>query len=267
MTDRQENPSERGYGAGVLESMQIIFGRGFLSPGGGAEIQRIFQGRALKGLKILDWGCGLGGATCALAQELGADDVLGIDIEPGNLSRAGRLSSELGLDDQVRLQLVTPGPLPFEAQRFDLVFSKEAICHIADKAALFADFRDVLRPDGRFTGSDWMCADAEDRLGADYRLWAGLLRREGLVFHFATPQAHEAALQAAGFSTVSIRNDQAQTLADAQACHEITLGAGRAGLESCLGKAGFDAFLRRSEARVAAIRSGELQRCHVDACP
>jgi phosphoethanolamine N-methyltransferase len=31
-----------------------------------------------------------------------------------------------------------PGPLPFESASFDVVFSKDAIVHIPDKAALYA---------------------------------------------------------------------------------------------------------------------------------
>jgi hypothetical protein len=36
------------------------------------------------------------------------------------------------------LRHLVPGPLPFESASFDVVFSKDAIVHIPDKAALHA---------------------------------------------------------------------------------------------------------------------------------
>ena len=58
------------YTEAVIASMTLIFGEGFLSPGGQQEVQRIIQSQLghhdLAGRKIIDWGCGLGGTAMAL---------------------------------------------------------------------------------------------------------------------------------------------------------------------------------------------------------
>ncbi|MDH3742964.1 MAG: class I SAM-dependent methyltransferase, partial [Hyphomicrobiales bacterium] len=126
------------YSEAVIASMTLIFGDGFLSPGGEDEVKRIIQsqtgGTNLAGRKVLDWGCGLGGTALALAQQCHADDVLGIDIEPGNIQLAEALVNRHGCSGQIAFQLVEPGPMPLAENFADVIFTKEALCHIADKA-------------------------------------------------------------------------------------------------------------------------------------
>ena len=47
---------------------------------------------------------------------------------------------------------VWPGPLPFPPESFDIVFSKDAIVHIPDKHALMRDVFRMLKPGGWFVG-------------------------------------------------------------------------------------------------------------------
>ena len=71
---------ERQYSDAVLVSMQSLYGKGFLSPGGAAEVFQIVDGVAVEGRHVLDLGCGIGGATAVLAGELGAARVVGIEV-------------------------------------------------------------------------------------------------------------------------------------------------------------------------------------------
>ncbi len=53
--------SEPGeYDDGMQALLQIIWGDGFLSPGGAAEIACLLDGSDIGGCRVLDVGCGLG---------------------------------------------------------------------------------------------------------------------------------------------------------------------------------------------------------------
>ncbi len=74
---------ERGsYDAEGVNQLETIWGEGFMSPGGPAEVGRIVAGVAVAGTDVLDIGCGTGGAALVLAVEHGAGSVTGIDVEP-----------------------------------------------------------------------------------------------------------------------------------------------------------------------------------------
>ena len=255
---------ESQYSAAILESMQEIFGEGFLSPGGAAEVARILAGHAPGGGVVLDWGCGLGGTAIALAHHLPAASVLGIDVEHGSLERASANVAAAGLDARVGLRLVAPGPLPLEDDSFDLVFSKEAICHMEDKAPIFAEISRVLRPGGAFLGSDWMTGSDHPQ-SEPYRSWTQDLRDNGLTFHFATATAHAAALAAAGFQAIELIDDSAWTAREAERHQAHSLGPGRAALVEALGPEGLDGFLQRARARSDALANGDLRRYHMRA--
>ena len=51
--------SEPGeYDDGMQALLQIIWGDGFLSPGGGEEVARLLEGSDIAGCTVLDIGCG-----------------------------------------------------------------------------------------------------------------------------------------------------------------------------------------------------------------
>jgi hypothetical protein len=52
--------------------LEMIWGEGFLSPGGPAEVARILAGKDVAGRDILDIGSGMGGADIALVRNHGA---------------------------------------------------------------------------------------------------------------------------------------------------------------------------------------------------
>ena len=70
------------YGQKQIDFLELIWGEGFLSPGGTKEVDLVLEGLNLNGLNILDIGCGCGGAAFHLIREHGAASVVGIDIEP-----------------------------------------------------------------------------------------------------------------------------------------------------------------------------------------
>jgi ubiquinone/menaquinone biosynthesis C-methylase UbiE len=139
--------SEPGeYFESMLALLQIIWGDGFLSPGGSEEVARLLEDCSIAGCKVLDIGCGLGAIDELLVREHGANSVIGVDIDPQLVERMHTRMARAGLSDRIKGRRVDGGPLPFEAASFDVVFSKDSLVQIPDKAAIFAEILRVLRP-------------------------------------------------------------------------------------------------------------------------
>src|SRR5690606_23051501 len=81
---------------------------------------------------------------------------------------------------------------------FDAVFSKDALLHVPDKGALFAEIFRVLKPGGMVAASNWMIGhDGEP--SPEMRAY---IDAEGLSFSMASPARYERAMRAAGFVDV-----------------------------------------------------------------
>ena len=69
--------------------------------------------------------------------------------------------------------------LPFAEESFDVVFSKDAIIHVADKRLLAAEIHRVLKSGGIFAASDWV----GEYFGAEFqRVFTAIKRSEYELF-------------------------------------------------------------------------------------
>lgn len=185
-----------------IKFLEDMWGEGFLSPGGAEEAALVVEGLVLSGKTVLDIGCGSGAIAVLLAGDLGAERVIGIDVEAPVVEAARARVDKAGLSDRIDIRLIEPGPLPFDANSFDIVYSKDSIIHIPDKEALCADAFRVLRPGGWFAASDWLTSHD----GAPSPEMQEYIRAEDLDFAMASPARYERALQEAGFKEISLRN-------------------------------------------------------------
>ena len=144
MTDSEHQE----YDDDLLNVLETVWGRGFLSPGGVDEVDAYLAGIHVSGKTVLDIGCGVGGVDLHLVREHRVAYVTGIDIESNLIERCQQLASENGLQNALDFLQVEPGPLPFGDASFDIVTSKDSIIHIADKAQLSRDIFRVLSPGG-----------------------------------------------------------------------------------------------------------------------
>ena len=150
--------AEPEYDDQHMRFLELLWGDGYLSPGGPAEVERVLSGIELSGKRVLDLGFvgGSGGITLFIAEKFHPKQIVGFDVELPVIDRARRRATKAGLAGQVEFTQGPPGHLPFPDESFDLVFSKDAMVHIADKDAIFAEIFRVLKPGGMFAASDWL---------------------------------------------------------------------------------------------------------------
>lgn len=193
---------EPEYDETAIRFLEALWGEGYLSPGGPQEVRRIVDGLDFEGKHILDIGCGSGGITLFLLREYAPASITGFDVEQPVVEAARRRAEQEGMQERASFVRGDPGPLPFEDDSFDIVFSKDAMIHIADKEAIFAEVFRVLKPGGIFAASDWLTShDGEP--SPDMKAY---LAAEGLSFGMASPQRYEAAMRSAGFADVRTVN-------------------------------------------------------------
>jgi ubiquinone/menaquinone biosynthesis C-methylase UbiE len=99
--------------------------------------------------RILDLGCGTGAMAIALARDLPAAKVIGIDGDPAVLRRARGKAAKLGVE--LELHEALADAIPFADESVDCVISTLVFHHLpADvKRGALVEARRVLTPGGR----------------------------------------------------------------------------------------------------------------------
>jgi SAM-dependent methyltransferase len=245
------------YDGRMLTLLQMIWGEGFLSPGGPQAVRDIAAGIDLSGKRVLDIGCGLGGLDQVLLM-LGAGHVTGIDVSPGIVERGQERIRRSGLNKKIEIKLVEPGPLPFADASFDVVFGKDAWLHIPDKAAHFAEVRRVLKPGGRIAAGDWMKSPGPYSRDMDY-----FFEMEGLTYHLVTLAEYGTLLHEAGFT--DLRLDDITDHYRLEAREELARMQGElAGMMLAeLGEAGNAHFIEDWRSLTVVLDKGELRPARI----
>jgi SAM-dependent methyltransferase len=153
----------------------------------------------LPGMRVLDIGSGIGGAARFVAEQHDCH-VTGIDLTEEYVRTATTLTKLVGLADRVDFRHVSALAMPFASETFDAAYMQHVGMNIADKDALFAEARRVLKRGAAFVVYDVMvtgkgapsfpvpCATTAD-----------------LAF-MATAGAYRRALEAAGFAVLHERD-------------------------------------------------------------
>jgi SAM-dependent methyltransferase len=254
--------SEPGeYDESMLTLLQIIWGDGFLSPGGPEEVARLLEGSDIRGSEVLDIGCGLGAIDALLVRDHGARTVTGIDVDPALIARMHVRIEHAGLGARIRPLRIEPGPLPFPAASFDVVFSKDAMVQIPDKPALFAEVLRVLRPGGRFIASDWLRGGG----GPYSEPMQEFFRLEGIAYNMATLEQSAAAMRHAGFIAIEVRDRHDWYVALARRELESMQGPLHALIESRIGAERTRHFVANWRQLLVVLERGELRPGHLKA--
>ena len=151
------------------------------------------------GMRLLDIGCGLGGAARYFASEHDCR-VTGIDLSAEYAAVANALAARVGLSDRVSCQQGSALTLPFAQGSFDGAYMFHVGMNIEDKAKLFSEVRRVLTPSGVFGIYDVMrLADGDLHYPVPWTSSAE-------VSFVADVETYRRLLAAAGFEVLKERN-------------------------------------------------------------
>jgi len=254
--------SDGDYTEADFVGQQIVWGAGYMSPGGAAETAALVAGLDIEGRDVLDIGCGLGGPSVDLVVNHGAGRVTGIDTQAAQITCARALAASRDVAGRVAFQRIDAGPLPFADASFDVVFSMGALMQIAGKPALFAEICRVLRPGGAFTANDLLRPD-------DGPLPTGLaefVETAGLIYHWASLEATRDALEGAGFTDIAI-DDRGAWYRDQLRGDIARLEAGQTGarMHAAFGTDGRDSWIDLWRRLAALCAAGDLCPVHLRA--
>lgn len=156
--------------------------------------------------RVLDVGCGLGGAARYVATRY-KSQVVGIDLTPEYIETGKALCGWLNLEHDVTLEQGSALAMPFEDNAFDGGYMLHVGMNIEDKTALFSEIFRVMKPQAFFAVYDIMRQDAGDLI---YPVpWA----TDQSTSQLATPDQYQQALTDAGFEVVTVNNRREFSLA------------------------------------------------------
>ena len=191
---------EDEYDDNMITMLSLIWGEGYMAPGGPGNVARMLRGIDTQGKRILDIGCGVGGPAFEMARTFGAE-VVGIDLEAPLIARAEEAAERHGLADQCTFQTVDIGPLAFADQSFDIVVTAGAITQTKDKRAIFKDCFRVLRPGGHLSCYDW--TKSEGDYSDDMLHW---FKVEGLTYALEMLDDYAEHFRRSGYVDITIED-------------------------------------------------------------
>jgi len=205
-TQSQASSAEQAYDnngqysrTGILR-YEKIFGDGYVSTGGPETTDYLCARLGPKlqpGAKVLDVGCGIGGAMFHLAKTYGAD-VTGVDLAPEMIAIAFERARASDAPESVRFFVGDVLEYPFETA-FDVVWSRDALMHVHDKPRLFKRLFDLLAPGGNLVITDYARG-----VGAGSTAFQDYIRSTG--YHVVDPASYGQLLLGAGFVDVEVED-------------------------------------------------------------
>lgn len=190
------------YSPEYCSLLEIAYGQGMMSEGGGVGIEHMFDQTPLQNKVALDIGSGMGGVAFYLAEKYSMH-ITGLEINSWMVEESKRRTPDY-LKNKVKFLLITNNSQrAFSDEHFDIIYSKGVLTHLESKIELFKECHRLLKPDGQLVITDW--------LSPIQGLWGEnihkLIELENLTIFAETESNYMEMLKDSGFKKVSIRDE------------------------------------------------------------
>jgi ubiquinone/menaquinone biosynthesis C-methylase UbiE len=242
------------YHDNMVTMLELIWGKGYMAPGGPGNVAKMLRGLETNDKRVLDIGCGIGGPAFEIAKTYGAN-VVGIDLEAPLIEQAIKAADDEGLSERCGFKTVTPGPLPFDVESFDIVISAGAITQTPDKAGLLGEVLRVLRPGGYLSSYEWMTSG--DEYSEDMHYW---FKIEGLTYALETLESYRDIFSSAGFVDIAAEDATGWYRDEVRREYELIRGGLFSRMVELLGQQDADHFVENWRAMAVVIENGEMRQ-------
>lgn len=159
-------PAER------IALVERLWGDGLHTPGGVEHLLELTKPLAINQTNtLLDLGCGLGGATRAIAEHFGTW-CTGVDWCSALALEGVERSTAAGLVKKAAIHYQAADRMMLKASAYNAVFSKEALFSLPEKQIAIQGIVDTLRPGGQLCFTDYVLPGEGDPGTLDIRAWA-----------------------------------------------------------------------------------------------
>ncbi|MDJ0813638.1 MAG: methyltransferase domain-containing protein [Woeseiaceae bacterium] len=247
---------ENEYHDNMVAMLELVWGEGYMAPGGPGNVARLLDRIDARGKRILDVGCGIGGPAFEMVRTHGAE-VVGIDLEAPLIERAAAAARQHGLEDRCQFRVVETGRFPFPGESFDIVLSSGAVTQTSDTAGIIADCLRVLKPGGYFTCYEWMRID--EPYSDDMLRW---LKLEELTYVLETIESFAALFRDAGFVDVEATDASGWYRRECRREYELIRSDLYPRMVELLGQEDADHFVENWQAMTVVCESGEMRQAY-----
>lgn len=150
--------------------------------------------------RVVDAGCGVGGAVLTVAQTYGCS-VIGVNVSQRQVDIARSRILEAGLEDSAGAEFADcSSHLPFADSSVDVIMNIESACHYSNRTKFFAECMRILKPHGRLVAADWMATDGISP--QQYQKTIQPICDAWFLFSLETRTTYTSLLNAAGFEVL-----------------------------------------------------------------
>ncbi len=150
--------------------------------------------------KVLDAGCGVGGAAVFINEQNGAR-VTGITLSQKQLDSANKLVKEKGLIDMVNFKLMDYTQTSFPDESFDVIWACESVCHSPEPKKFITEAHRLLRKGGRLVICDFF-KTSEDQI--DKNDWLQKWCNTWAVTKLTTSAHFKKDMEESGFKNIKV---------------------------------------------------------------